>query len=85
MKRILLLFFLTFPFLSSWAIADWKPIADGLYADLANQKTPADSVRVLYNIFDLVPRAQQGMWHASFMTRLNGQECPRCSSMCYAC
>ena len=60
MKRILLLFFLTFPFLSSWAIADWKPIADGLYADLANQKTPADSVRVLYNIFDLVPRAQQG-------------------------
>ena len=60
MKRILLLFFLTFPFFSSWAIADWKPIADRLYADLANQKTPADSVRVLYNLFDLVPRAQQG-------------------------
>lgn len=60
MKRILLLFFLTFPFFSSWAIADWKPIADGLYTDLANKKTPADSVRVLYNLFDLVPRAQQG-------------------------
>ena len=60
MKRILLLFFLIFPFSAAWAIKDWKPIADGLYAELSKQRTPADSVKVLYNLFDLVPRAQKG-------------------------
>ena len=60
MKRILLLVFLIFPFSAAWAIKDWKPIADGLYAELSKQRTPADSVKVLYNLFDLVPRAQKG-------------------------